>query len=208
MSTRLIFIRHAQSTWNEIGRWQGHANPPLGENGRAQARLLARRLSTWKIDHLYCSDLDRATTTAAILGESLGLTPVIDPLWRERGIGALEGLTTEEIELRFPEAWATRLSGPMIGIEGAEAPEAILLRAETACVALLARHPHQSVAVVSHGGMILATLVHLLQFPPTGFARLTGGYHTAISQVVIDEGHARLVGLNDAAHLELLDAQT
>jgi len=204
MTTRLIFIRHAQSTWNEFGRWQGHANPPLGENGRAQAQLLARRLSTWQIDHLYCSDLDRAATTAAILGESIGLTPITDPLWRERGIGALEGLTAEEIELRFPEAWATRLTGPMTGVVGAEAPEAVLLRAETACAALLARHTDQTVAVVSHGGMILATLVHLLQLPPAGFARLTGGHHTAISQVLVDEGHARLVGLNDAAHLELL----
>lgn len=204
MTTRLIFIRHAQSLWNEIGRWQGHANPPLGENGRAQAHLLARRLSTWQIDHLYCSDLERAMNTATILGESLGLTPTIDPLWRERGIGVLEGLTTEEIELRYPEAWASRLTGPMVGIEGAEATEEVLKRAEMACRALLQRHHGQSVAVVSHGGMILTTLVHLLQLPAVGFARLTGGYHTAISQVVIDEDHARLVGLNDAAHLELL----
>ena len=180
MATRFIFIRHGQSTWNEIGRWQGHATPPLSENGRAQALLLARRLST----------------------------PVIDPLWRERGIGALEGLTTEEIEQRFPEAWATRLTGPMTGVEGFETPESVLRRAETACAALLARHPGQSVAVVTHGGMILAILVHLLQFPPAGFARLTGGHHTAISQVVIDEGHARLVGLNDDAHLELLGHHT
>ena len=208
MTTRLIFIRHAQSTWNEIGRWQGHANPPLAEKGRTQAQLLARRLSTWQIDHLYCSDLDRAATTAAVLGESLGLTPTIDPLWRERGIGVLEGLTTEEIEMRFPEAWATRLSGPMTGIAGSESPEAVLSRAETACAALLARHPNQSVAVVSHGGMILATLVYLLQLPPAGFARLVGGAHTAISQVAVDEGHARLVGLNDAAHLELMTIQT
>ena len=204
MTTRLIFIRHAQSTWNEIGRWQGHANPPLAENGRAQAQLLARRLSTWQIDHLYCSDLDRAATTAVIVGESLGLTPIIDPLWRERGIGALEGLTTEEIELRFPEAWATRLDGPMTGVTGLETPEEVWRRAEMACAGLLARHLDQSVVVVSHGGMILATLIHLLQLPPAGFARLTGGRHTAITQVVVDGGHARLVGLNDAAHLELL----
>jgi hypothetical protein len=42
-----------------------------------------------------------------------------------------------------------------------------------------------------------------LGLPPIGFARLTGGVHTAISQVAIEDGHARLVGLNDAAHLEL-----
>jgi broad specificity phosphatase PhoE len=204
MTTRLIFIRHAQSTWNESGRWQGHANPPLSVTGRNQARLLARRLSAWRIDHLYASDLDRAATTAAIVGARLGLRPIIDPIWRESGIGALEGLTTEEIMTRYPEAWATRTTGPMTNIPGAEGPDAVRQRASAGVAALLERHEEETVAVVSHAGMILATLVHLLGLPPIGFARLTGGVHTAISQVVVDDGHARLIGLNDAAHLELL----
>jgi broad specificity phosphatase PhoE len=202
MTTRLIFIRHAQSIWNEIGLWQGQANPPLSETGLAQARLLARRLKTWPIHHLYSSDLDRAATTAAIVGEALGTTPILDPVWRERGIGAMEGLTTEEIISRYPEAWATRTTGPMTGVEGAEAPDVVLERATRGCAALLERHPDETIAVVSHGGMILATLVHLLRLPPAGFARLVGGSHTAITQVFVEDGHSRLMVLNDAAHLE------
>jgi broad specificity phosphatase PhoE len=205
-TTRLIFIRHAQSIWNAAGRWQGHANPPLAEHGLTQARLLGRRLAAWDINHLYTSDLDRAVTTAAIVSEALGLTPVIDPTWRERGIGALEGLTMPEVMAQFPEAWATRTTGPMTGIPGAETPEGVLSRAAAGCDRLLARHSGETVAVVSHGGMILATLVYLLRLPPIGFAVLVGGAHTAISQVVVEGGHARLVGLNDTAHLELLTA--
>lgn len=204
MGTRLIFIRHAQSTWNEAGRWQGHADPPLAESGRSQAALLARRLSAWKVDRLYASDLNRAATTASIVGEALGIVPVLDAIWRERGIGALEGLTTEEIVSRFPDAWASRLSGPMGGIPGEEPAEAVRGRAAVGCDTLLKRHSGETVAVVSHGGMILATLVHLLEMPLSGYARLTGGGHTAISQVFIEDGHARLIGLNDSAHLELL----
>ncbi len=202
MTTRLIFIRHAQSIWNEIGRWQGHANPPLSETGLAQAHLLARRLKTWPIDHIYASDLDRAATTAAIVGEALGQTPTLDPVWRERGIGVLEGLTTDEIVSRYPEAWATRHTGPMTGMDGAEPPEVVMSRADRGCATLLERHAGETIVVVSHGGMILATLVHLLDLPPIGFARLVGGSHTAISQVHVEDGHARLMGLNDAAHLE------
>ncbi len=204
MSTRLIFIRHAQSTWNEAGRWQGHADPPLTENGRKQADLLARRLSNWGVNHLYASDLNRAATTAAIVAEKLSITPVIDAVWRERGIGVMEGLTTEEVKSRFPDAWASRLNGPMDSIPGAESSEAVLGRAAVGCEALTSRHPGETVAVVSHGGMIVATLVHLLGLPPVGFARLVGGGHTAISQVIVEDGHALLTGLNDTAHLELL----
>lgn len=203
MSTRIIFIRHAQSIWNAIGRWQGHANPPLSEEGIAQANLLARRLKSWQIDRLYASDLDRAATTAAIIGEAIGKPPTLDPVWRERGIGALQGLTTEEIVRRYPQAWSSRNTGPMMSVEGGEEPEIVLSRAAQGCAALLERHPDESVAVVSHGGMILATLVHLLRLPPIGFALLVGGSHTAISQVVTENGHSRLIGLNDAAHLEL-----
>jgi broad specificity phosphatase PhoE len=203
MTTRLIFIRHAQSTWNESGRWQGHANPPLSETGRNQAQLLARRLSAWRIDYLYASDLDRASATAEIVGAKVGLQPIIDPIWRESGLGALEGLTAEEIMARYPEAWATRTTGPMTNIPGAEGPDAVRIRASMGAAALMERHLEETIAVVSHAGMILATLVHLLGLPPIGFARLTGGVHTAISQVMIEDGHARLVGLNDAAHLEL-----
>ena len=80
-------------------------------------------------------------------------------------------------------------------------------RAAQGCAYLLERHTGQTVAVVSHGGMILSTLVHLLGLPPAGFAKLVGGEHTAISQVTVHEGHARLIRLNDSAHLELLMMQ-
>jgi len=205
MTTRLIFIRHAQSTWNEVRRWQGHANPPLAENGRRQATLLAQRLAKWKIDCLYTSDLARAAETAEIVGAALGITPILDPLWRERGFGALEGLTSEEIAVQFPEAWASRMVGPMTGVSGAEMQTDVVARSSVACSNLLTRHRDQTVAIVSHGGMILTTLVHLLGLPPSGHSLLTGGRNTSISRVTIEDGHTRLVGLNDVAHLEFLD---
>lgn len=204
MITRLIFIRHAQSTWNAMHRWQGHADPPLAENGLEQARLLAHRLSTWDIDFIYTSDLLRAAATAGILGEPLGIQPKSDPVWRERGFGALEGLTSEEIAERYPDAWASRMVGPITGIPGAEPQVEVVARATAGSASLLSRHAGKTVVVVSHGGMILTTLVHLLGLPPSGHNLLTVGSNTSISRVAVTNGHARLEGLNDVAHLELL----
>lgn len=206
MPTQLIFIRHGQSTWNEARRWQGHADPPLAENGRVQARLLAHRLSSWEIDFLYTSDLLRAAETAAIISEALHIQPIIDAVWRERGFGALEGLTSEEIQLRYPVIWASRMIGPMSGIPGAEAQEDVVARASLGCQKVLDGHPGKTIAIVSHGGMILTTLVHLLGLPPNGHALLGVGSNTSISRVVVEDGGARLVGLNDAAHLEVIDS--
>lgn len=204
MTTHLIFIRHAQSTWNEARRWQGLANPPLADAGRRQAALLAHRLMNWKIDHLYTSDLARAAETAEIVGAALGLKAIPDSLWRERGFGALEGLTSEEIEARFPEVWASRMVGPISGVPGAEPQSDVIARSIAACTNLLTHHVGETVAVVSHGGMILTTLVNLLGLPPSGHSLLVVGNNTAISRVTVENGHPRLTGLNDAAHLELL----
>jgi broad specificity phosphatase PhoE len=166
--------------------------------------MLAHRLTGWSIAHLYTSDLERAKMTAAVIGKTLNLSPVIDPVWRERNIGVFEGLTGEEIQQRFPEVWNNLHTGSISGIAGAESTDSILNRAKMGCQTLLTHHPDETVVVVSHGGMIQAILVHLLELAPEGFSRLVGGGHTAISQVTIHAGHARLVRLNDAAHLELM----
>ena len=52
--------------------------------------------------HIYASDLQRAATTAGVVADALGLPLTLDPIWRERGIGQLEGLTTDEIVLNYP----------------------------------------------------------------------------------------------------------
>lgn len=203
MSTHLYFIRHARSIWNEAGRWQGQADPPLGEAGLAEARRLAERLRHGPpIDHIYASDLQRARDTARMAAEALDRPLTLDPIWRERGIGEWEGLTTDEIIAGYPEAWAAGQRGPLQAT-GGETLEDIMRRAGEACVRVLARHPDQTVAVVSHGGMILSALVHLLGLGPNGFGLLVGGRNTAISHVIVEDGHARLYRLNDFAHLEL-----
>ena len=42
-TTRALLVRHGQSEWNAVGRWQGQADPPLSDLGRRQARELEER---------------------------------------------------------------------------------------------------------------------------------------------------------------------
>src|SRR5690606_21641226 len=67
--TLLLLARHGETDWNREGRWQGHANVPLNERGREQARELAQRLAGVAIDVIYASDLARAHETALIVAE-------------------------------------------------------------------------------------------------------------------------------------------
>jgi broad specificity phosphatase PhoE len=155
--TRFILIRHAESSWNACGRWQGHADPPLSGRGRAQAELLARELAGQPIDVLLASDLIRATQTAEIVGEMLGLKPVLDARLRELNVGDWAGLTRTEIARRDPETLARFEAGdPDVLAGGGESRGQIRARVR-ACARQLGReHAGRLVAVVSHLGVIWA----------------------------------------------------
>ncbi|MGE5576793.1 MAG: histidine phosphatase family protein [Syntrophothermus sp.] len=43
--TQVLLIRHGETRWNDEGRYQGHSGVELSARGRAQARLVARRLA-------------------------------------------------------------------------------------------------------------------------------------------------------------------
>jgi len=99
--TRVLLIRHGQSEWNADGRWQGQADPPLTDLGRHQALHAARNLGT--VDAIVASDLQRASETALIIAEALGIGPVVvEASLRERDAGEWSGLTRAEIERDWP----------------------------------------------------------------------------------------------------------
>ena len=115
--TRILLARHGETDWNRIGRWQGHADPPLNEAGREQAAALAERLAGDGIAAIYSSDLRRASATARTVGKQLGLAVVEDPALREIDVGSWSGLTRAEVAERFPEGFARWLEGE-IGHDG------------------------------------------------------------------------------------------
>src|SRR5919108_2705992 len=110
-TTRIILVRHGETDWNATGRIQGHSDTPLNAVGREQAQRVAQRLASESVRALYSSDLARAFETATIIGQTLGLSVVTSPRLRERQYGAWEGLTSAEIQSRYPEqfaAWRAR----------------------------------------------------------------------------------------------------
>lgn len=150
--TRVLLVRHGQSVWNADGRWQGQADPPLTDLGRAQAHHAARSLGT--VDAIVASDLERAAETAAILSGELGVGPVVlDVDLRERDAGAWSGLTRREIEEGWPgylEDEGEERRRP----EGWEPDEVLEERAVAALVRVHELVPDGEAIVVTHGGLI------------------------------------------------------
>lgn len=160
--TRILLIRHGESTWNADGRWQGQADPPLSERGRAQAAEAAHAIGT--VDAIVTSDLERAAETGAIIGRALGIEPVvIHPDLRERDAGLLSGLTRDEIHQRFagllpddPAGFRPGPDGQPPWPNGWEDDDRLLARVEVVLLALGRMVPDGDVVAVTHGGVVYA----------------------------------------------------
>ncbi len=146
--TRILLVRHGQSEWNALGRWQGQEDPPLSDLGRLQATSASQRIGS--VDLVVASDLGRAVETAGIVAEQLGVGPVlIDARWRERHAGEWQGLTKDEIESAWPGYLDDRRRPP-----GFEATEPFLERVHDALHHLHREYAGAEILVVSHGGVI------------------------------------------------------
>ncbi|HET6657212.1 MAG TPA: histidine phosphatase family protein [Gaiellaceae bacterium] len=159
--TTVYLARHGESDWNVEQRWQGHADRPLTDRGREQARLLAERLADVKLDAVYASDLRRAWETAEAVAAPRGLDVRKLHELREVDVGSWSGHTRDECEERFPEAFA-RWQGGGTGWEDGESYEEMGERIVEVIQAIAADHPDGAVLVVSHGGPIRAVHAHAL----------------------------------------------
>lgn len=156
--SRLLLVRHGQSTWNESGRWQGQADPPLTDLGRDQARRAAERLAAdlGVPEAVWASDLERARRTADAIAAPHGLQVVVDPRVRERHAGPWEGLTRPEIDERFPGHL-----GQGRRPEGMETDDEVRDRVLVAFAEVLDTLGGGTGVAVTHGGVILTLERHL-----------------------------------------------
>ena len=151
----ILLARHGETDWNRDGRFQGWADPPLNEAGRAQARVLAEQLRHTPFDAVYSSDLRRAHETAEIVAAPHGVEVVTDPGLREVDVGSWSGLTRAEIEERFPDA--ERHDG--------ETREQHLTRVLETVERIARAHNGGRILVVSHGASLRALRRHCVGAP-------------------------------------------
>jgi len=101
---RLILVRHGESQWNQIGRYQGQLDAPLSELGLRQADALGTRLANEKLDAIYSSPLQRARRTADALAHyHSSLSIQEDSALLEIHHGDWQGLYAAEVRERYPE---------------------------------------------------------------------------------------------------------
>ena len=191
---RLLLVRHGQTEWNALRRYQGHSDPPLNETGLTQARQLAARLQPLHIDLLFNSDLLRAVQTARILATGRDLPLQADPRLRELGFGLLEGHTFDEGLALWPEMiqkWVDDNNQPP---QGGERMDALTHRVLQFYDEMLPTCDGKTVLLVAHGGPLRVLLQHLLGAPARVWFNLE---HASLSDIQIDTGTTLINRLND-----------
>jgi probable phosphoglycerate mutase len=151
----VLLVRHGETDDNAAARIQGRRDTLLNERGRAQSRALAQRLRGEGLQALYTSPLQRARATAQIVGDVLGLEPVVDGRLMEADAGDWSGRLIADITAAVPDEWKRwRAADPAFRFPGGEsvAEQAARVRAALADVA---RGPVPAL-VVTHGGAIRA----------------------------------------------------
>lgn len=156
---RLILLRHGRTAWNAERRFQGQADPPLDEVGRAQAYEVAALVAALRPDILVSSDLVRSLQTAGPIADVTGLPLRTDARLRERSLGHWEGLTREDVEQRFPDEFADWISGRDVSRRGGETREQV---AERSCAAYEALPAVQTAVLVTHSATAMALCSALL----------------------------------------------
>ena len=200
--TRIIAIRHGETTWNVDARIQGSLDIPLNATGQAQALRLATALAGEPICAIYASDLTRAWETAQHLGRAQQLDVIPEKGLRERRFGEFEGKTFREIEAHLPEqAQRWRQRDPDFAPPGGESLVQLKQRVEEAAARLAARHPGELIALVGHGG-VMDVLYRAATRAPIQAPRTWALGNAAINRLLWTPQGFTLVGWADIQHLE------
>lgn len=156
--TTLLIVRHPETVANVTGRFVGRGDSPFTADGLLQARRLPAKIAAFQPDEIWTSPLRRARTVAEKASRLAGVPLSTDDRLLELDFGDAEGMTFEEISdtgLSFNYRSASKPVAP-----GGESRGSIERRVAAVADELIAREGR--FAVVAHGGVVRAMLVHAL----------------------------------------------
>ncbi|MBK8169116.1 MAG: histidine phosphatase family protein [Sandaracinaceae bacterium] len=202
MSTRVYLIRHGATVLSAEDRFAGATNVELSEEGIAQVRALAARLSVEHVDAVYSSPLKRTLDTARIIAEPHSVHVSSDDRLREISHGRWEGLTRAEVEARFEGEYAKWEEDPFtFAPESGESGVAAMARALPAIRDLVTRSQGKCIAIISHKATIRLILCGLLGIDARGYRDRLDQSPASLNVLEFkDVVRARLMTYNDTSH--------
>jgi broad specificity phosphatase PhoE len=203
LATRLVLIRHGETEDNVAKRLAGWRESALTERGRLQAELVAEFVAThYRPAAIYTSPLRRASETAEGLARRLGHPVRHHVGLRELHFGDAEGLLIEELGHHYPEllARARNAEDDDFGWPNGETRREFYLRTRQSIDVIASAHPGETVAVVTHGGVVSRLLAEILEGRPGRWATYLTA-NCSVAEIVVADGAHSLVCWNVTEHL-------
>ena len=203
MKTTVLLIRHGETEWNILGKFQGTTDIPLSDEGIRQAKLLRDRIKG-DFDYIYASPLKRAHKTAEVVCEDTGKTVETVQDLREINFGSWEGLTPKNIAEMYPDVFKEWKTDKKEGkfCDGDMSTLNASIRAKNCILDIVKKHPGKKIAIVAHGGIIKAGLIGLFEWDMSMYHKIALG-NTCVNTITFNESLKPVIaGLNDISHLD------
>lgn len=203
----LLLIRHGETDWNRELRFQGQIDVPLNDTGLEQARRVGEQLAGEKVQSVICSDLLRTRQTAAAPASRLAKVAISDRALREQDFGVVDGMRSEDIQTRYPQAWEswTRFD-PDFAFDGGESTRQFHERVMAAIERIFSARRDQRLVLVTHGGVLDMVYRSALGLPLSG-PRQSVIPNGGISRVRVSDGGVEILSWAEIAHLQGMAAQ-
>jgi broad specificity phosphatase PhoE len=201
---RIILIRHGETEWNRLHRFQGRSDIPLNAKGIGQARALALALKYETITAIYLSPLERAVETARQIGRFHPSAPLIKESGLvEMDLGDFEGMEAQRWavqHLSFRKAWEKNPAA--LAMPGGESLEEVQQRAVDTLTRISSPYgPDTTLLICSHNFVIVSLLCFASKTPLDQFRDFRQG--TAALNVMYKDEKGFLVDrVNDRRHLQ------
>ena len=199
---KLHLVRHGETEWNKLGRFQGQGDIALNARGLAQAKETALAMAAAGGITLYSSPLQRTMQVANEISRLANVPVVPVPGVRELDLGELEGVTGEEMRTLWPDVYSTWNQDPgALTMPKGESLSQLQERAWRSLRELEEAHSGDDVVVVVSHNFAIRTVIHkVLGLPLANFHRMTLSLGSICTVDCTARGR-RLVCYNSTGHL-------
>ncbi|TKB09657.1 histidine phosphatase family protein [Desulforhopalus sp. IMCC35007] len=201
--TRLILIRHGETEWNRLHRFQGRSDIPLNPRGHKQAQALALALKNESITAMYSSPLRRAAETAFHIGRFHPTIPLIkESGLMEMDLGQFEGMKAQYWKDQYQEFRGAWEKNPAtLPMPGGESLEEVQRRAVDTLRKISQSNPSNSTLLIcSHNFVIVSLLCFAAKISLDQFREMR--QETAALNIMHTNGtDFQIEKINDRSHL-------
>ena len=201
---KFFMVRHGETEWNKLGRFQGHRDICLNGRGVSQAKETAKASLQWDHCAIYSSPLVRTMQVAEEIAKVTPMSVVKEPGLKELSLGDLEGVTGQEMREVWPVLFAQWRSNPeKIYMPNGESLNQLRERAWQVILDIEQKHLQEdTIVVISHNFAIRSIVSELLGQPLEFFHRMSLNL-ASVCTFDSDVRGRRLTGYNSTSHLSL-----